>query len=97
MATISHGTLTMDGNALQFTVTPTPIRKVRFEYDDGYAANIFIGGEDVTSTSYAFALTATGATTGWIEFDGQLPGDLKDFWAIGTASDRVHYMVIKAL
>jgi hypothetical protein len=97
VATVSHGTLTMTGSAIQVSVSPVPIRKVRFEYDDAYSANIFIGGAGVTATSYGFALTAVSSTTGWIEFDGAGAGNLSDFWAIGSSSDKVHYTIIEAL
>ena len=97
MATIIQGTLTMTGSAIQVTKSNTPIRAVRFEYDDTYNASIFVGGASVSASTYGFALKAASASTDWIKFEGEMPGQLSDFWAFGSASDKLHYIAIEAL
>ena len=100
MATILSGVVTVAtaGEQTQFTKTPTPIRALRVESDDGNSNPVFIGGLDVSATAYGIRLASAGNDSGWIKFEGQVAGDLSDFWAdVTTPGEKVQFLAITAL
>ena len=99
MATILSGVVTVAtaGTQVRFTTTPTPIRALRVESDDGNSNAVFIGGPDVSAAAYGIRLASSGNNSDWIKFEG-MPGDLSDFWAdVTTNGEAVQFLAIPAL
>jgi hypothetical protein len=100
VASIQSGSVTVAaaGTRQQVTVTPTSIRAIRFESDDGNTNPIFIGDSAVAATAYGVRLASAGNNSDWIKFEGQTPGDLSHFYVdVTTSGEKAQYLAILAL
>jgi hypothetical protein len=100
VATIKSGSVTVGtaGTRQRVTTTPTPVRGIRFESDDGNTGAIFIGDSTVSATAYGLRLASAGNNSDWIKFDGQTPGELADFYVdVATNGEKAQYLTILAL
>jgi hypothetical protein len=96
MPVYDHGTITVSsaGTAVQFTGTPTPVRRVRVQAPPGNSGVTYVGDSTVSASSAGIEFPATGGNEEVI-FDNGRPGDLSEFYAdAATNGDKIHWSAV---
>jgi hypothetical protein len=98
MAVIAASTITVSsaGTAVQFTATPTPVRRVRVQAPPGNSGITYVGASTVSASVAGIEFPAAGGNEEIIFDNGRL-GDLSELYAdAATNGDKVHYFAVLA-